>query len=86
MKCPNIFEALGRILYLIWKKGISYQGTQERATNSDALWNPGSASYTLLSLILWAQWFMKRLTSLTSQNECSTLVPLCPFIRHHFQN
>ena len=31
MKYPNIFEVLGRILYLIWKEGISYQVTQERA-------------------------------------------------------
>ena len=33
-------QALESFLYLIGKQGISYQGTQKTAANSDALWNP----------------------------------------------
>ena len=37
MKYQNIVQALDRILYLIEKQGISYQGTQKTAANSDTL-------------------------------------------------
>ena len=37
MKDQKIVQALDRILYLIAKQGISYQGTQKTAANSDAL-------------------------------------------------
>ena len=41
MKYQKIVEALDKMLYMIWKQGISYQGTQEIAVNSDTLWNSG---------------------------------------------
>ena len=37
MKYQKIVQALDRILYLIGKKSISYQGTQKTVANSDAL-------------------------------------------------
>ena len=37
MKYQKIVQALDRILYLIAKQGIFYQGTQKTAANSDAL-------------------------------------------------
>ena len=37
IKYQKIFQALDRILYLIVKQGISYQGTQKTAANSDLL-------------------------------------------------
>ena len=37
MKYQKIVQALDRILYLIGKQRISYQGTQKTAANSDAL-------------------------------------------------
>ena len=41
MKYRKIVEALDRTLYLTGKQGISYQGTQQTAANSDTLWNSG---------------------------------------------
>ena len=41
MKHQNIVQALDRILYLTGKQGISYQGAQKTAANSDNLWNTG---------------------------------------------
>ena len=40
MKYQKIVQPLDRILYLIWKQGISCQGVQKTAANSDTLWNP----------------------------------------------
>ena len=37
MKYPKKVEALDRMLYLIRKRGISYQGTQELAANNGTL-------------------------------------------------
>ena len=37
MKYQKIVQALDRILYLIGKQEISYQGTQKTAPNSDTL-------------------------------------------------
>ena len=37
MKHQKIVQALDRILYLFGKQGISYQGTQKTAANSDTL-------------------------------------------------
>ena len=37
IKYPKKVEALDRILYLIRKRGISYQGTQELAANNGTL-------------------------------------------------
>ena len=37
MKYQKTAQALNKILYLIGKQGISYQGTQKTAANSDTL-------------------------------------------------
>ena len=37
MKYQKIVRALNRILFLIGKQGISYQGTQKKTANSDTL-------------------------------------------------
>ena len=37
MKYPQIVKVLDKIPYLIGKQGISYQGTQKIAANSDTL-------------------------------------------------
>ena len=42
MKYPKIVEVLDRVLYLIGKQGMFYQGTQETAANSNTLWNIGN--------------------------------------------
>ena len=42
MKYQKIVQALDRVLYLIGKQRISYQGTQKAAANSNALLNPGN--------------------------------------------
>ena len=53
MKYPKIVEALDRILYLIGKLGISYQGTHEAAANSDTLWNPGNFFAIIWQVTHW---------------------------------
>ena len=42
MKYPQIVKVLDKIPYLIGKQGISYQGTQKIAANSDTFWDPGN--------------------------------------------
>ena len=42
MNYKKIVQALGKILYLIGKQRISYQGTQKTSANSDALRNSGN--------------------------------------------
>ena len=39
---PRIVEALARILHVIGKQGIAYQGTEEKADDNKTSGNPGN--------------------------------------------
>ena len=53
MKYRKIVEALDRMLDLIGKQGIYYQGTQQAAANSDTSWNPGNFLAIVRQVTYW---------------------------------
>ena len=85
MKYRKIVEALDRMLDLIGKQGIYYQGTQQAAANSDTLWNPGNflaiarqVTYWYLLLYVYIDLPLRKDVSYTSPKNQNELIGIIP--------
>ena len=77
MKYQKIVQALDRILYLIWKQGISYQGVQKIAANSDTLWNPWNLNIaTFYFMSTFVQHYKKTCSTWVNQVKMNWLALL----------
>ena len=86
-KYEKKIETFDRMLYLIKKQGISYQGTQGTAPSNDTMWNLGTLSAVIWQVLHCYHFFYEHVNSpfwknlsymsSTSQNELTGIAAKC---------